>query len=85
MEKKPIITELTPELAKKIWKGIEKRIYDERVDKDHVLHHLKQLKVQIGKIRSGRNNGYYLEAISDIMQVIDRKIAKINSNTKPTK
>lgn len=39
-----IVKELIPELADKIWKSIEKHNYDNRVSKEKILHHLKQLK-----------------------------------------
>lgn len=82
METKKIVTELTPELADKIWNDIQKKMYDERVSKKAVLHHLKQLKAHIGKLYNSYGGKYtmidYRKALSDINIIIDKKIAKIN-------
>ena len=72
--------ELTPELSEKIWRAIEKKLYDERVSKQAVLHHLKQLKAQMGKdkAKNGVNNYRYRDGVDACMTMIDKKIAKIN-------
>ena len=76
-----IVTELTPELADKIWKSIQRKMYNDRVSKDAVLHHLKQLKAEFGKLK--KKSSYqlypliYEEAITDCMGAIDNKINKI--------
>lgn len=79
-----IIRELTPELSEKVWDSIQKKIYNGRVSKERVLHHLKQLKAQIGRDKRtwvgasathiGIRNG-----MQSCMDMIDKKIAKINS------
>ena len=77
-----VVKELTPELADKIFKSVQKQMYDERVSKDMVLHHLKQLKAQMGKFKSKNwlKNLYTAEtAIDRCMEMIDNKITKINS------
>jgi len=79
-EYKPV-QELTPELADKLYKGIQKRLYDQRVSKEAVLHHLKQLKAHIGKIKkqTGFQNDNTQAAIDACIEQIDKKIAKVNS------
>lgn len=82
-----IVKELTPELADKIWKSIQKKRYDDKVSKEAVLHHLKQLKAQMGKARIDKYNknfGDKKEGIELCMEMIDKKIAKINNIQKPT-
>lgn len=76
---KTVAPELTKELADKIWKDIQKRLYDEQVSKDIVLHHLKQLKAQMGKEKSKRNHFIAENAIQDCMNMIDAKIKKVSS------
>ena len=79
MESKPkIITELTLELADKIWNEVQKRMYDEKVSKDAVLHHLKQLKAQMGKEKKIAICNIQRDAIDVCMKIIDKKIDKIN-------
>lgn len=70
--------ELTPELADKIWKGIQKKRYDEQVSKDAVLHYLKQLKAQMGKELKNAVTDLRKGGIKTCMDMIDKKIAKIN-------
>ncbi len=73
-----IATELTPDLADKIWRGIEKQMYDQRVSQEIVLHHLKQLKAQMGKAKKDKTkHKYSVDAISLCMEMVDKKIEKI--------
>lgn len=75
-----VITELSPELAAKIWRQIERKRYNEKVSKEAVLRHLKQLKAQMGKAikaECGMNTSH-TEGIKRCMGMIDKKIAKIN-------
>lgn len=76
------VTELTPALAEKIWSSIKKAMYDEKVSKEIVLKHLKQLKAQIGKEKNLwaniERNEAHNQAIDRVMAIIDKKIAKIN-------
>jgi len=74
-----LVKELTPELVDKIWKGIQKKHYDDKVSKEAVLHHLKQLKAQMGKALKNTNKYcLYKDAVRDCMSMIDKKILKIN-------
>lgn len=72
---------LTPEIADKIWKQIEKANYDKQVSKDAVLQHLKQLKAQMGKEKAkyGKGQYQYIDAIDACMEMIDKKITKIKN------
>lgn len=75
----PIETELTPKSADTIFKSIQQRNYNEKVSKEAVLHHLKQLKAQMGKLKKQYKGFGVIEyAIADCMDMIDKKIAKIN-------
>lgn len=84
MEKK-IISELTPELADKIWGSVQDNIRRKRESKQEVLHHLKQLKAQMGKLKPKKNKIHtdaqqsYEIAISNCMNIIDKKISKVNN------
>ena len=74
-----IITELSPELAAKIWRQIERKRYNEKVSKDVLLHNLKQVKAEMGKLKKK----FYKEqlpiaGISKCMDIITNKIGKIN-------
>lgn len=73
------VTELTPDLADKIFNSHKRRQYDAKVSKEAVLHHLKQLKAQMGKERKQAHTGIRKEAIRDCMEMIDKKIAKVNA------
>lgn len=74
-----IVRELTPELADKIFKSFQKKQYDDKVSKESVLHHLKQLKAQMGKERAKwKGFGLVQCAVDSCMEMIDKKIAKIN-------
>lgn len=73
-----LVKELTPELADKIWKSIEKAQYDNRVSKEKVLHHLKQLKAQMGKYMQTLRGIDERCGVQKCMEIIDKKIAKIN-------
>lgn len=77
MSKIKPVTELSPELADKIWQSIQKQVYDEKVSKTAVLHHLKQLKAQMGKERKKCSIGCAV-GIDKCMDIIDKKIEKIN-------
>ncbi len=73
------VTEITPELTDSIFRQIKRRQYDAKVSKEAVLHHLKQLKAQMGKERKQAHTGIRKEAIRDCMEMIDKKIAKVNA------
>jgi len=78
-----VIHTLTPELADKIYKSVCKANYDNKVSKDKVLHHLKQLKAQMGKLKSKDERWMHVEsaynaAVTKCMEVIDKKIEKVN-------
>lgn len=73
-----IITELSPELAAKIWRQIERKRYNEKVSKDVAVQHLKQLKAQMGKELKKDNYCLYKDGVKACMEMIDKKIAKIN-------
>lgn len=68
---------LTPKIAGEIWKSIQKRNYDAQVSKDAVLHHLKQLKAQMGKLKKAKQEAMYHVAITECMTMIDKKISKL--------
>lgn len=76
-----IVKELTPELADKIYKSVCKAQYDQKVAKEHVLFHLKQLKAQMGKLKSKNGDptkeDVWNTAISWCQGTIDKKIKKI--------
>jgi hypothetical protein len=79
MDKPPeIVKELTPELAGKIWNSIQMKMLGDKLSKEGTLHHLKQLKAQMGKLKSGVPNMIYRGAVDDCMAAIDKKIEKIN-------
>ena len=78
-ERPQIVRELTPDLADKIINAFKVKQHNERVSKEAVLHHLKQIKAQMGKLKakcirekSATSN------IDDCIEMIDKKIAKIN-------
>lgn len=77
-DKPKIVTELTPELAAKIWRQIERKRYNDKVSKEAVLHNLKQLKAQMGKELKKDNYCLYKDGVKACMKMIDNKIAKIN-------
>ncbi len=77
---KEVVKELTPELADKIWKDMQKRLYDEQVSKDAVLHHLKQLKAQMGKLKLDKSlTTSWNVPVQKCMEIIDKKITKIKA------
>ena len=78
-EQPQLVKELTPELADKIINAFKRKQYNDRVSKDAVLHHLKQLKAQMGKAYHKSENMISTHAYADCMQMIDKKISKINS------
>lgn len=65
------------ELQEKILKGIFKMAYDEQVSKAAVMHHLKQIKAEIGKKRKKCSNDWYHSALQDVEWIIDKKITKL--------
>ena len=73
-----IATELNPELADKIFRDAKIRVYNERVSKKAVLHHLKQLKAQMGKAAKNAPTQLYRQAVLDCMEMISNKINKVN-------
>jgi hypothetical protein len=75
------VKELTPELAKSLYAQIQRRLHNQKVAKQAVLHHLKQLKAQMGKAKSNahsENDTKRAWAIEDCMEMIDKKIKKVN-------
>lgn len=74
------VKELTPELVDKIWKSIKKAQYDNEVSKNRVLHHLKQLKAQMGKLKvNGNLTTAWNVPIEKCMDAIDKKIVKVKA------
>jgi len=74
-----VITELSDELAAKIWRQIERKRYNEKVSKEAVLHHLKQCKAEMGKLKKQfEREQLPIAGISRCMDIITNKIAKIN-------
>lgn len=75
-----IVTELTPELADKIFRQIKRKQYDDKVSKETVLHNLKQVKAEMGKLKkSFEKHQLPIAGINKCMDIITNKIAKINS------
>lgn len=73
------VTELTPDLADKIFNNYKRRQYDAKVSKEAVLHHLKQLKAQMGKLKKKwKGFGVVQGGIDECMQMIDNKINKVS-------
>lgn len=73
----------TPEQVDKLWKGVEKKQYDDKVAKDQVLHHLKQIKAELGKgnkkmVYTTWDDGYN-HGIRAALEIIEKKIAKIKN------
>lgn len=77
-----IAKELTPELSRKLFNQITQQLHDERVSKEKVLHHLKQLKAQMAKFKKEVINPDEKWAIAECMGMIDKKIAKVSGNNK---
>lgn len=73
-----IVKELTPDLAKKIYNSIMAKHKQEQAAKPIILHHLKQLKAQMGKSAKNAPTQLYRQAILDCMNMIDAKIQKIS-------
>lgn len=66
----------------KVMRNIEQKRYEEKVSKQAVLHHLKQLKAQMGKAKNkahSENDTKRAWAIEDCMDMIDGKIKKVNN------
>lgn len=84
-DKPEIVRELTPELADKIWKAVEKKRYDDKVSQERVVHELNQIKAQLGKElamikRSEKSTLYtagYKRATEKCMEIVDNKIKKV--------
>lgn len=75
-----LVTEITPELTESIFRQIKRRQYDAKVSKEAVLHHLKQLKAQMGKLKKSYGHVVLpVMAIEECMEMIDKKIAKVNA------
>lgn len=75
-----IVKELSPELADKIWKQIKRKQYDDKVSKETVLHHLKQVKSEMGKLKKQfEKQQLPIAGINKCMDIITNKITKINS------
>lgn len=78
-----VVEELTPELADKIWKSVQKSLYDKKVSKEAVLHHLKQLKAQMGGIRvryGSLPKRTWTGAIDKCIDAVTKKIEKITNH-----
>ena len=54
------------------------KIYNDKVIKDAELHHLKQLKAQMGKVAKNAPTQLYRQAVLDCMEMISNKINKVN-------
>jgi hypothetical protein len=79
MKNTQIVKDLTPEQTTIIWKSIEQRNYENKVSKEMVLHNLKQIKAEFGKVRKriGFQNDNTQNAIDICTAIIDKKIAKL--------
>lgn len=74
----PVMKELTPEITEKIFKSIRRMRYDNAVSKREVLHHLKQVKAHMGKLKAQhKESEVAVNAIVSCMAIIDKKIQKI--------
>jgi len=74
------VTELTPDLADRIMNKFKRMQYDKKVSKNAVLHHLKQVKAEMGKLKKKwKGFGVVQEGIANCMEIIDKKIAKVNA------
>ena len=83
-EQPQLVKELTPELADKIINAFKRKQYNDRASKDALLHHLKQLKAQMGKFKKNllfheQYDAVRRDAVTVCMEMIDSKISKINS------
>ena len=74
------VTELTPELAYKMIESQGLKKLNQEISKEIVLHHLKQLKAQMGKEKwsDDPDEDTYAYGVQRCMQMIDAKISKIN-------
>lgn len=73
-----VVKELTPELAQKIYRDIQMKMLRDKLSKEGTLHHLKQLKAQIGKLKKQYTGfGVVQGALEEVMSMIDKKIEKI--------
>ncbi len=76
------VSELTPDLADKIFDSIKMKMLGDKLSKEGTLHQLKQLKAHIGKIKKkvGYQNDNTQSAITECMEMIDKKIQKVTNN-----
>jgi len=80
MEQPKIVTEPTPELADKIIRQIKRKWYNDKVSKETVLHNLKQVKAEMGKLKKQfEKQRLPIAGINKCMDIITNKIAKIKS------
>lgn len=70
-------TELTPKLANKILADIAWKKYKERISQEQVLHHLKQLKAEMGRLKNPYQLLHFEDAVKSCQEIITKKIAKI--------
>ena len=80
MENKPeIVTDLNIELSEKIIKSFMRKRYNDKVSKEAVLHNLKQVKAEMGKLKKKfEKEQLPISGISKCMDIITNKIDKIN-------
>jgi len=74
----PVVDELTPDLAGEIFDSVQMKILGDRLAKDYVLHHLKQLKAQIAKLPKKHHISGLKTGISMCLDAIDKKIEKVS-------
>lgn len=68
-----------PTLVEKIIDSVEQGNAEKNIAKKHVLHHLKQLKAQMGEELKAEYLVSYKFGIQTAMNIIDKKIVKINT------
>lgn len=74
------VTELTPDLADRIMNKFKRMQYDKKVSKNAVLHHLKQVKAEMGKLKKQfERQQLPIAGINKCMDIINKKIAKVNA------
>ena len=78
-KQKVLVTELTPQYAEKIFKSIMRKRYNDKVSKEAVLHNLKQVKAEMGKLKKKfEKEQLPISGISKCMDIITNKIDKTN-------
>jgi len=78
-DKPKIVTDLNTELSEKIIKSFLRKRYSDKVSKEAVLHNLKQLKAEMGKLKKQfERQQLPIAGINKCMDIITNKIAKIN-------